>query len=535
MSPPDAQPAVLLESLPIAALLVRDGRAAHANAAYTELMRVPAEAVVGQSVEAMIARFVVPDDRRLIEGTRRDHEAGEAPDGWVYSTVVDGEGRARLLLVRWQILPSGDTVVYLVDRDADARARRLSERLARAGAELVRCATEREVLDAAADALHAEGWTVTILCIVPGDDRLAYGAVRAPRDDPRCAARVDTSLDALRPPTSTLRAIHPGFDERRAAFVQDMPRLLREIYPADVAEALIAELPARRAVQVPLYVSDEPFGSLGVTSDELTPVLAAAVEVFGALVERALENVRLRAGLERRLAELERLQSELLERERLAALGEAAGVMAHEVRNPIAAILNATAILRRNSGTLEEMVRVIGEEAARLERLVRDLLDLGRPMLPRLRPTDLHELARASAALLREREERDAARVVVRAVHGAVSAHVDPDLVQLALLNVVRNALQASPAGSTVTIEVGATDAEVTLAVVDEGPGFLPEVASRAFEPFFTTRASGTGLGLALVRRVMRAHEGSVSIAPRTRGAQVVLGFPRATSRSPSP
>src|SRR5205814_6987738 len=132
------------------------------------------------------------------------------------------------------------------------------------------------------------------------------------------------------------------------------------------------------------------------------------VEMYAGLVARAIENVRLHARATARMEELQRLQGELVARERLAALGEAAAVMAHEVRNPIAAILNAAALLRRDAdagGASGAMCTVIAEEAGRLERLVCDLLDLGRPLAPHIGAVDLLDLFERTRDLLASRGE----------------------------------------------------------------------------------------------------------------------------------
>ena len=244
-------------------------------------------------------------------------------------------------------------------------------------------------------------------------------------------------------------------------------------------------------VQAPLFVDDAAYGALVVTSDALTPTLAGTIEMFAGLVARAIENVRANGRALARLEDLERLQGELVERERLAALGEAAAVMAHEVRNPIAAILNAVAVLRRGDpgeAPDAEMYRVIAEEAARLGQLVSNLLDLGRPLLPRVCPVDLGELTARSADVLVRRGGAAGCTVHVDAERARAVAAVDPDLVQLALLNVIQNAVQASPGGRVrVGIELRGELAAVV--VDDSGPGFSAAVASRMFEPFFTTRA----------------------------------------------
>jgi len=527
-----AQVPVDFARLPVPALYTRELRVVAVNAAYEAFMLVRAEEVVGESFESLVSRFVLAEDIPMVGGASDDLRAGTADDGTIWCTVTDGTGRVRPIRVRWEPCPDGvGTIVFLLDAEGDTRDKQFSEALARAGGELVSCRDERAVLERAADTLAAQGLTVTVLLIVPNDPLLEYGPIRgAPSRANTFAARTGERIQAHRPPRSVLTDFNPGFPERRAAFFQEVAQLVRRAYPQAVADALIADLPGRHLVQAPLFVEGVAYGALVVTGDVLTPSRAGTIEMFAELVVRAIENVRLHEVAARRVAELERLQTVLVERERLAALGEAAAVMAHEVRNPISAILNAVAVMRRvDAGGVEsvEMMRVIQEEALRLERLVRDLLDLGRPLLPRCVSVDLFELTRSSVGLLQDRRECDDIVFELGADPGSTSVDVDPDLVQLAVLNIARNAAQASPPGGRVRVAVDHVSAGVRISVEDSGPGMDADVARRAFEPFFTTRPAGTGIGLAVVRRVVEVHGGEVRVSRgEGRGSRVELVFP---------
>lgn len=409
--------------------------------------------------------------------------------------------------------------------ESDARERELAAVLAKIGAELLRCRDEPSVLARAADALLAHGYASTFLLIREGDPLLAYGPSRGPRPELRGV------LAAARPPREVLERFNPHFAERRAAFFQQTEAMVRAAYDADAAERLNAALPGRCTVQAPLYVDDAPYGAMVVTDDRLTPVSCGTLEVFAQVVGAAVENARLHERAAARLEELSRLQSELVQRERLAALGEAAAVMAHEVRNPIAAILNAVTLLTRHPNTATgELHAVIAEEAERLDRIVGDLLAMGRPMNPRPRAVDLADLAASAFAILKSRKESASCVLDPVDVEGDPHALVDADLVLLAVLNVVRNAVQASPEGGHVHVTVRAEEATRLLIVEDQGPGLPDEIAGRMFEPFFTTRATGTGIGLAVVRRVVDAHGGSVEVGHRAAGGgRIALRFAAAT------
>ena len=219
-------------------------------------------------------------------------------------------------------------------------------------------------------------------------------------------------------------------------------------------------------------------------------------------------------------------------------LGEAAGVVAHEVRNPLGAILNAVAVLKRDKlGTVgTSAVEMLEEEATRLDAIVRDLLDVVRPLEPRPRPLHLGELARRTVELFQERRQLGEVRVSLEEQPELPTLSADETLLQMALENLVRNAVQASPPTGLVAVTVASIPEGLLLTVEDEGPGVSEADAPRIFEPFFTTRATGTGLGLAVVRRVVLAHGGSVSVGQRPGGgARFELRLPLETQPRPLP
>lgn len=241
------------------------------------------------------------------------------------------------------------------------------------------------------------------------------------------------------------------------------------------------------------------------------------------------ENARLYDDLRRSYAELGRTQEQLVLRERLAALGELAAVVAHEVRNPLGAVFNAVGALRRMirpEGEARMLLDIVGEEADRLNAIVGDLLDFARPSKPSIRPEPvapiLDEVLAAALA------QAATALEVVRDVEETLPP-VPADARQLrqALLNVAQNAVQAMPQGGRLTVRARRDGEALRIELADTGPGVPAELREKVFEPFFSTRATGTGLGLAVVRRVAQDHRGTAVVeeAPGG-GTAVVLRLP---------
>jgi len=278
---------------------------------------------------------------------------------------------------------------------------------------------------------------------------------------------------------------------------------------------------------LPLVVRDRAIGcALIVDPGGPRRFDAAEVERAAAIANQlavAVENARLYDDLRRSYAELGRAQTQLVARERLAALGEIAAVVAHEVRNPLGVIFNSLGSLRRMlrpEGDAKMLLDIIGEEADRLNRIVGDLLDFARPSTPTLRPEALDRLLdEAVSAALAENPAGVAVEKELEA--GMPPVSMDARLVRQAVLNVAVNAAQAMQKGGTLTVRarIDGTFAHVELA--DTGPGVPEEVRHRIFEPFFTTKASGTGLGLAVVKRIVEGHRGEVSVSSTPGGGAV--------------
>jgi signal transduction histidine kinase len=215
-------------------------------------------------------------------------------------------------------------------------------------------------------------------------------------------------------------------------------------------------------------------------------------------------------------ASLRHREEALLRSDQLKSLGTLAAGMAHEVRNPLASIAGAAAQLRKGShgeATRDELLRIVERESARLDDLVREFLEYARP--PKLVRTacDVNAVVAEAVALVTHSAAPRSVTVRVDAAPAAPAVPADPSRLKQALLNLLLNAVQASPAGGEVRVSVVARGRGVRVTVRDDGPGLPEEVRGRLFEPFVTTREGGTGLGLPMAKRIIAAHGGTLELA----------------------
>lgn len=230
------------------------------------------------------------------------------------------------------------------------------------------------------------------------------------------------------------------------------------------------------------------------------------------------------------------VQKDLVARERLATVGEMAAMVAHEVRNPIATMVNSIAALRKLvslEGDAGMLVGILEEEAARLNALVGDFLVFARPI--RAEKDSVQIAVVIEQALGRALRASGAApaitveRSVEPEVAGAIS--VDGQLLATALANLFSNSIAAMPEGGRITVSARAVPRGagrwLEIAVADDGAGIPPEILPRISEPFFTTKANGSGLGLAIVKRIVGAHHGEVALdSALGRGTTVTVRLP---------
>jgi len=218
------------------------------------------------------------------------------------------------------------------------------------------------------------------------------------------------------------------------------------------------------------------------------------------------------------VTERERLHARLSEAERLAAVGELAAGVAHEIRNPLAAIVNATTLLgAEETLTRDERANTLGavkKEARRLNQILSDFLVFARPREPKRLQMDIREVVDHVAALIREDPGR-AQRVAldVRVDPAVPPFAFDADQMTQVLWNIALNGVEAIEGRGRLGITVGLRGSDVAIAITDTGSGMREEARRRIFEPFFSGKHGGTGLGLTIAERIVAAHGGRIEVA----------------------
>jgi len=217
------------------------------------------------------------------------------------------------------------------------------------------------------------------------------------------------------------------------------------------------------------------------------------------------------------VTERERMRNRLTEAERLASVGELAASVAHEIRNPLAAIVNATALLERDEAlAAEERTATIGalrKEAHRLNGILSDFLRFARPGEPKCVEGDIRDVVSHVIGLVTE-QQADAGQLAVemRVDPDVPRFTFDPDQLTQVLWNVSLNAIEGMKGRGRVLIHGRLEREEAVIEVADTGPGIPPEDLRRIFEPFYSKRPSGTGLGLPIARRIVAAHGGRIDV-----------------------
>jgi two-component system NtrC family sensor kinase len=299
-------------------------------------------------------------------------------------------------------------------------------------------------------------------------------------------------------------------EARYSTDVDSDPRVNRET---------VARFPHRSMLFVPMIVKGEPIGGLFLLwftrRRQFSPEEVRLVEGISRPAALGIENARLYEGVKRHLHELQQTQAQLIQSAKLAAIGELAANVAHEINNPLTAVLGFASYLSEQVGPgqpMREELDLIQEEASRARDIVRDLLDFSRQHEFSAEPTDLNVVVRQTLAMVRRQRAVDNITFAEHYAPELPLAEVDQSRLKQVFINIVNNALYAMSDVGILSVRTAASDGQVLVEFGDTGSGIAPEHLDRIFDPFFTTKpdVSGTGLGLSVSLGIVQSHGGTI-------------------------
>ncbi len=306
-------------------------------------------------------------------------------------------------------------------------------------------------------------------------------------------------------------------NERYVAIAVWLARAIGPLAAGFLLLTLLVEPSLPEAVERPYHVAIIFAGALfllrqGLLLRERSRMLAVMERLQG-------DNQRLVEDLQAELVERVRVQDQLIGTSRMAAVGELAAGVAHEVNNPLTGVLGYAELLLEDIDEDDPQradVVTIRDEAMRARGIIRALRDFARPHEPRPVPTDLPDLVARTLELVRYQLVQ--AGVIIAESHGEMPLiQLDPQAIQQVILNVLTNALQAMPDGGRLQVHTSVRDTAAVVTITDTGVGMDESVAAQAFVPFFSARhASGApGLGLSVSLGLVEGHRGTIRLESR--------------------
>ncbi len=260
-------------------------------------------------------------------------------------------------------------------------------------------------------------------------------------------------------------------------------------------------------------------------------VVITSTLMMGALFVVLIFVVKRGEGIiQKRAMERLRLKERLGRAERLSSLGEMAAGISHEIRNPLGIIRSSAELLKKKvtkidpSNTIPD---IIVEEANRLNRIITDFINFAKPRSPNLVSCRIEEIIDKNITFLAMQIEENGYTIKQNYQNSLPEIQADAAMLYQSFLNILINAMQAMPNGGFIEITISANDKIVTINFEDEGQGISDEVIEKIWDPFFTTKEMGTGLGLGVVKNLIESHGGSIQIINGSRGgARVAVELP---------
>ncbi|MFH1501915.1 MAG: PAS domain-containing protein [Candidatus Eisenbacteria bacterium] len=444
-----------------------------------------------------------------------------------------------------RMVPSGDGRVLSVVRDITERKRaeRMLRVLNEASLAMERTLTPDQVLEVAADSLRREGLHA-VVTFVDEDGENAY--LRYMSFDPDALARTEgqagISTKSVSIPIDASTIHRQVLRDRQTVFEANAEMLMQEVLPGcgpDVIRSVVGELGLSHTMHAPLVADNDVFGVLTVHSGDLSPADGPAVTAFANQLAATFRKATLLNELEESLGQLQETQDQLLQAQKMEAVGRLAGGVAHDFNNLLTAMKGYAELLLTNQrldGAARADVEQIKKAADQAAGLTRQLLAFSRRQPLQRRIIDLNKVVSEMDGMLRRLIGEDIE--LVSDLHDEIRLKADPGQIEQVVINLVVNARDAMPEGGRLSVKTKAVVLDeracssitgarpgwfACVSIEDTGSGIPKEIADQIFEPFFSTKGpgKGTGLGLAVVYGIVKQHEGWINVYSEPRHGTV--------------
>ncbi len=260
-------------------------------------------------------------------------------------------------------------------------------------------------------------------------------------------------------------------------------------------------------------------------------VITTSTALMGALFVVLVFVVKRGEGIiQRRAMERLQLKERLSQAEKLSAIGEMAAGISHEIRNPLGIIQSSAELLKKKvikydpANTIPD---IIVEEAGRLNQIITGFINFAKPRSPQMAPCHIQEVVEKNLTFLTSQIEEEGYLIKKKYQNSVPEIMADASMLYQSFLNILINAMQAMPEGGRIQIEISSNDSFVSVYFDDEGQGIPEDILEKIWDPFFTTKEKGSGLGLGIVKNIIEAHGGSIQVSNRDiRGARVTIELP---------
>ena len=259
-------------------------------------------------------------------------------------------------------------------------------------------------------------------------------------------------------------------------------------------------------------------------------LMALAFQPLKVSIQRVVDWLIFRVPQEALVKRVEKLEEQIIQTEKLKAISTLAAGMAHEIKNPLTAIKTFAEFIPEKQNDpifMKRLHHVLTSETQRIQEVVQELLEFAKPKTPNLKPVDPGPIIKSTVDFLSGDLSKHSIQWSISCQHNGATIQADSDQLRQVLINLIQNAADAMPNGGTLTLATQVNDGYLELTVTDTGEGIPKELLPKIFDPFVTTKPNGTGLGLAMVQNLIRAHHVTISASSTpARGTTFTLRFP---------